>query len=154
MRWLVSFALLLCCSSGFSWAQAPSSSSTGPLPEASAAASSSPRQTWERLDELLLRLESSAEASSADSMLLRSSLEDARSRLTELSERLTESSTRAGELSSSLERCERSLELSEASLKEARAASSRRELELWLWRGAAAVGLVAGAAGIGWGLSR
>jgi chromosome segregation ATPase len=151
MRWLVSFALLLWFSSASSWAS--SSSSTAQLPEASEGGSPSLKPTWERLDDLLRRLESSAEDSSSGSRLLRDSLEDARERLTELSARLTESSTRASELSSSLERCERSLALSESSLREARAASARRELELRLWRWAAVVGLAAGVAGTGWALA-
>ena len=158
MRWLATLALLLSLSAVSSWA-APSSeagsssSSTAPGPAASASGSGSPSATWERLEDLLNQLESSALDSSADSRLLKASLLDAQETLTELSTRLAESATRASELSSSLERCERSLELSEASLKEARAASARHEAELWLWRGAAAVGVIAGAVGLGFGLA-
>lgn len=154
MRWLASFALLALFSSASSWAQPSSSSSTAAPPGASAGSSQSQSATWERLDDLLNRLVSSAEDSSADSKRLGDSLRDARASLTELSARLSESATRAAELSSSLERCERSLELSEASLKEARAAASRSELELWLWRGAAFVGVAAGIVGTAYGLSR
>ena len=159
MRWLASFALLCFLCSAPSWAdpssgRGSSSSSTGQAQAASADASPPPSATWERLDDLLTRLESSAEDSSADSERLRTSLEDARSRLIELSTRLTESATRAGELSSSLELCARSLELSEASLKEARAAAARRDVELWIWRGFAVAGVVAGAAGLGFGLAQ
>jgi septal ring factor EnvC (AmiA/AmiB activator) len=98
-------------------------------------------------------LESSAEASSADSRSLEASLKDARSSLTELSSKLSESETRAAALSSSLERCAKSLELSEASLREARALAARNELELRLWRGAAFVGLAVGVGGLAWGLA-
>ncbi len=162
MRWLTFIALLCLCSRGPSWAvpfsvpfweALSSSSSTGPLPEASARSSASPSATWERLDDLLSQLESSAEDSNADSLRLRESLGDARSRLSELSARLTESSTRAAGLSSSLELCERSLALCEASLREARVASARRDTELWIWRGAAILGVVVGAAGLGWGFA-
>jgi hypothetical protein len=158
MRWLMTLALLLSLSAASSWS-APSlagdssSSSTAPDQPASAGASASPSATWERLDDLLNQLESSARDSNADSKLLKASLRDAQGTLIELSTRLAESATRASELSSSLERCARSLELSEASLKEARAAASRREVELWLWRGAAVVGVVAGAVGLGYGLA-
>jgi hypothetical protein len=154
MRWLACFALYVFFLPALSWAQASSSSSTGQLPGASGSDSAAQSATWERLDDLLNRLVSSAEDSSADSLSLEASLRDARSSLTELSARLSESATRAAELSSSLERCERSLELSETSLKEARAAAARDALELWLWRGAALVGLAAGVGGVAWGLSR
>ena len=153
MRCLVCFALCASFFPAFSWAEDSSSSSIGSLPAASVNASASPSATWERLDDLLSRLESSAEDSSEDSRLLKTSLEDARSRLSELSMRLIESATRAGELSSSLERCERSLALSEASLREARMAAARRDTELWLWRGAAVLGVAVGAASFGWGLA-
>ena len=153
MRWLALFALSCLFSLEPFWAEGQSTSSTGPLPAASAGAWRPPSATWETFDYLLSRLESSAEDSSADSARLKSSLEDARSRLSELSARLTESSTLAGELSSSLGRCERSLALSEASLREARAAAARNELELWIWRGAAVLGVAAGAAGLGWGIA-
>jgi hypothetical protein len=152
MRWLALFALLCWLSSAPSWAQASSSPSTESPPEASDSGSGPPSATWERLDDLLTQLESSAEDSSRDSSRLRESLEAARAGLTELSSRLDESRTRASELSSSLEQCARSLELSESSLREARSAAARRELELWLWRGAAVLGLAAGAVGLAWGL--
>jgi hypothetical protein len=154
MRCIACFALCASFLPALSWAQASSSSSTGPLPGASVSVSPAPSATWERLDDLLNRLVSSAEDSSADSKRLEASLRDARSSLIELSARLSESATRAAELSSSLERCERSLDLSEASLKEARSAAARNALELWIWRGAAFVGLAAGVAGVAWGLSR
>ncbi len=158
MRWTAILALLLSLSAASSWA-APSSealsssSSTAPSPAASDSASPSPSATWERLDALLSQLESSARDSSEDSRLLKASLRDAQGTLIELSTRLAESATRASELSSSLERCEKSLVLSEASLKEAREAAARRDVELWLWRGAAVVGVVAGAVGVGFGLA-
>jgi septal ring factor EnvC (AmiA/AmiB activator) len=154
MRWLASFALFALFSPALSWAQASSSSSTEPPQGASAGSSQSPSATWERLDDLLNRLVSSAEDSSADSERLEASLKDARASLTELSSRLSESARRAAELSSSLELCEKSLELSEASLREARSAASRSALELWLWRGAALVGAAAGVCGLAYGLSR
>jgi hypothetical protein len=112
-----------------------------------------PSPSWERLDELLNQLESSAEASSEDSKRLEASLRDARATLTELSSRLGESATRAAELSSSLERCERSLELSERSLREAKSLADRREAELRLWKAAAALGLALGAGGLAWGIA-
>jgi septal ring factor EnvC (AmiA/AmiB activator) len=154
LRWLACFALCASFLPAFSWAEGSSSSSIAPLPGASGDASTAPSATWERLDDLLNQLVSSAEDSSADSKRLGDSLRDARASLTELSARLSESATRAAELSSSLERCETSLELSEASLREARRAAARSGLELWLWRGAAVVGLAAGFAGLAYGLSR
>jgi hypothetical protein len=150
VRWLASLALLAFSLSAPSWAQASSSPSTGLPPAASGGGSPPPSATWERLDELLNLLVSSAEDSSADSRLLEASLRDARSSLTELSDRLSESATRARELSSSLERCERSLELSEESLKEARAEAARSALELRLWKWAALAGFAAGAFGLAW----
>jgi DNA repair exonuclease SbcCD ATPase subunit len=153
MRWLASFVFCFLLLAGLSWAEGSSSYSTGSPREASANGSRPAGASWERLDDLLSRLESSAEASSEDSRRLASSLEDARSTLSELSARLSESTTRAAELSSSLESCERSLELSESSLKEARALADRRELELRLWRGAAILGLACGAGGLACGLA-
>jgi hypothetical protein len=148
MRWVISLALCALLSPALSWAEAPSSSSTAPSREASDRGSGSQSATWERLDELLRLLESSAEDSSADSARLEASLRDARSSLTELSARLSESQTRASALSSSLAACARSLELSEASLREAKALAARSELELRLWKGAAFVGLAVGVGGI------
>jgi hypothetical protein len=153
MRWLASFALLALCSSASCWAAPLSSSSTDAPLGASAGGSNSRGASWERLDDLLSQLVSSAEASSADSGALASSLRDARSTLTELSRSLGESRTRASELSSSLERCERSLALSEQSLKEARSLADRSALELRLWKGAALAGLALGLAGIAGGLA-
>ncbi len=153
MRWIAYFALLALFSPALSWAQASSLSSTAPSPGASEPASPSPSATWERLDDLLSLLVSSAEDSSADSLRLDTALRDARASLTELSARLSESSARALELSSSLERCEGSLESSEQSLTAARVAAARSALELRLWRGAALVSLTAGVAGLAWGLA-
>jgi septal ring factor EnvC (AmiA/AmiB activator) len=152
MRWLVSLALLAFLLPALSWAQASPSSLTAASPGASPSSSRDRSATWERLEELLSLLESSAEASSADSRSLEASLKDARSSLTELSSKLSESETRADELSSSLERCAKSLELSEASLKQARALASRNELDLRLWRGAAVVGLALGIGGLAGGI--
>lgn len=133
MRWPRSVPMCCLALSVFSasvFSQASSSTAT-PLPE--------PTPNWTTLDELLTRLESEATDLSASSETLKVSLEEARSRLIELSARLDESRTQASGLSDSLRLSALSLETFAESLK---AEERRRGLELWLWRGGTAAGII------------
>jgi len=125
MRVLLVFIVALSCSPALS-AQEPSTSPTDTSPEASAPSSQQLASIAERLSQLSSQLLSEADASLIDSAELKSSLEESRNALLS---------------------CQQSLE---AATKK----DKRRSVELWLWRGAAAIGLVAGAVGLGYGLSR
>lgn len=133
---------LLCLCLASSWAQPVPSSPTGSPPAVSEPASPLPGPSWDRLDEIWTQLERSGQTSSADSMQLRTALEQARQQLTMLSSQLADSLTQASALSSSLERAGQSLQASELSLKEAQALGKRQGRELWIWRGATAAASV------------
>jgi chromosome segregation ATPase len=87
----------------------------------------------------LQTLSDEANGLSLDYDLLKISLTRAQSELERLSSELAQSRTEASELSSSLRLSEESLLTCERSLA---LSLSSRSLELWLWRGGAAAGII------------
>jgi hypothetical protein len=142
---------LLCLFLGLSLAQAEPLASSISSPDSPSAPSPGPSETWSSLDSIWDQLELEGIALSETSLRLQTELLDARERLTKLSTMLESSQIQAQKLSSSLAQAEASLLRSEESLKKA---MKSRDLELWLWRGGAAVGIVATGLAIIWGATR
>lgn len=112
------------------------SAQSTPMPSSPPAASTS---SWTTLDEMLSQLGLEATALNEDSKRLAEQLLTAQRLSETLSSQLTQSLTGARELSRSLLLSERSLATSSESLK---LALSSRDLELWIWRGATAAGII------------
>ena len=120
---------------------AQSSPSTDSAPIASPASSNNQSSSWDQLNSLLDQLDQAAIDSSAGSQELRVLLAKAHQQLTALSQQLDESQKRATELSSSIALSEQSLATSAESLRLAQTQVSRRDIELWITRGAVVASL-------------
>ena len=130
-KYLPLAVVLLLAFSASSWAQA--APSAGPIASGQPATVPQPAPTSPTLDDIAARLLQLSTALSTEA--------DAQS-------------TELAELSSLLEESRNALLNSQASLDKAAAELQRRNLELWLWRGAAAVGIAVGIAGLIWGATR
>lgn len=106
---------------------------------------SQPNENWETLDNLLTQLENEAQNLSADSEKMKALLEAAQKELTTLSAKLEESRMQGKELFTLLEKSAQSLE---SSVQYLEAEKQRLNLELWVWRVFAALGIVIGFLGL------